>query len=239
MTLERRTPLKRGKPLQARSSLAKVRGVKAPKPRTCGGCGIEFVPKNVGPGIGRFCSQACWRTYEHARQPRRFEFDCQNCGTKFSRPAAWIRKWGKPKYCSRPCKDHARLRPGSTSHRGPGWRKIAEQIRERDGRLCVRCGATERPNRRHHVDHIIPWILLKHRPDVANDSANLASLCDRCHGIKTTVIEPRLFKGDLLGLVEFYGRPIADRVSAQLVEARGLGLVLGPGEQLVNEKGAR
>lgn len=54
----------------------------------------------------------------------------------------------------------------------------------------------------------MPWVLIKHRPEVANDPANLATLCDQCHGRKTTVIEPRILRGDWLALQEFYGRPV-------------------------------
>jgi 5-methylcytosine-specific restriction endonuclease McrA len=206
-------------------SLACTREAQAPRPATCEQCGKEFIPPNRGLGIGRFCSHRCHRDHQHATEPRRVEFSCLMCGTTFSRPISWVRKDGKPKYCSRPCAAQGRLREGSSGHRGPGWRRLAETIRERDERLCVRCGTSEAADRRHAVDHVIPWIMLRHSPSVANDPANLATLCARCHGIKTTVTEPRMFKGDFLSLVEFYGREIADRVDAQLKEAKALGLV--------------
>ena len=188
----------------------------ARKTRECGWCQQTFVPKNPATvGTGRFCSQRCWRAYEHDRQPRSFEFTCA-CGKTFRRSAAHVKRFGKPKYCSKACASAGRVRPESVASRGPGWRKLAEVIRERDGRRCVKCGEPELPRRRHAVDHIVPWVLVKVRPEVGNDPANLATLCHRCHGIKTTVIEPRLLAGDFLAIQEFYGREVMEQAKATL-----------------------
>lgn len=75
----------------------------------------------------------------------------------------------------------------------------------RDGRRCVRCGDGEVGGRRHAVDHIVPWVIAKANHYAANSDANLATLCHPCHGIKTTVTEPRIMRGDWLALSEFYG----------------------------------
>lgn len=176
---------------------------------TCKQCGVRYerASQHVGrPDAGKFCSRACYRAARAADRSRRVDLVCPTCGVTFSRPAAWVKQGAK--HCSRSCASRARVRPDSEVSRGPGWRRLAETIRERDGRRCVRCSEPEGERRRHPVDHIVPWVLVKHRPEIANDPANLATLCAACHGRKTTVIEPRLLRGDWLALQEFYGRPV-------------------------------
>jgi 5-methylcytosine-specific restriction endonuclease McrA len=187
---------------------------------TCKQCGTRYerAPQHINRlNAGKFCSRDCWRQWNRDHPPnlgRKKEnplvvpLTCISCGRSFTRPRAWVRRNTKNVYCSRECQTDGRIRPGSTHHRGRGWKKLAEEIRVRDGRRCVRCGVAEEPNRRHSVDHIIPWLLLRETPEVANDPENLATLCSPCHGIKTTKIEPRLMKGDFLALQEFYGREV-------------------------------
>lgn len=213
-------------------SVACSRKAKAPRARDCKRCGKSFVPPNPGQlGTGKFCSRVCWRGDVVDNQRRRVVLTCSTCGKTFERVAAWHRKNGRNVYCSRPCQSWGRVRPGSTHSRGPGWRKLAEEIRVRDGRRCVRCREPEPPGRRHAVDHIVPWLMLKDDLEVANDPANLATLCAPCHGIKTSVIEPRLMRGDLLALQEFYGRRIMEAATQRLPAlAHELGLVRRSGE---------
>jgi 5-methylcytosine-specific restriction endonuclease McrA len=150
--------------------------------------------------------------YEQERNPRRREFTCP-CGKTFTR----VKGQGVGKYCSRDCAAAGRVRPESEHTRGKGWAATAEGVRVRDGRLCVRCGAPELPKRRHAVDHIVPWVLVKHRPDIANDPSNLATLCHPCHGVKTAITEPRLLRGDFLALREFYGDEVMATAKAALL----------------------
>ena len=60
-------------------------------------------------------------------------------------------------------------------------RSIAIEARrlvlERDGRRCLRCGATERL----HLDHVIPW-----SQGGADHVDNLQTLCEACNGLKRT-----------------------------------------------------
>lgn len=191
--------------IACRSGAAKARRM-----GTCKQCGVRYerASQHVGrPDAGKFCSRACYYAWTAADRSRRVELVCPVCGSKFSRPAAWVRKQGSSRHCSRECAGRARVRPESEKSRGPGWRRLAESIRERDGRRCVRCSEPEDDRRRHSVDHIVPWLLVKHAPDIANDPTNLATLCDSCHGVKTMKIEPRLLRGDWLALQEFYDRP--------------------------------
>jgi hypothetical protein len=82
---------------------------------------------------------------------------------------------------------------------------LAEKIRIRDGRVCVRCGKTEKEQGfKMSVDHIIPLRLVLSwneagLTDVSpNNEANLMSLCKNCHGIKTAA-EIRYLRGDAVG----------------------------------------
>lgn len=173
----------------------------------CKVCTEPIVARDNGYRTPRqFCSQACMG----AHQRRRITLICESCERSFERPAAWVRT--NTRFCSRDCAALARVRPGSTHSRGAGWRRRAEGIRERDGRSCVRCGEHEQ-RRKHAVDHIVPWVLVK-ADDRGNHEDNLATLCLRCHGVKTTVTEPRMLRGDWLALREFYGDERSERAMA-------------------------
>lgn len=196
--MRRSGPLRRGAPLGRTSKIAPG----AVTARACKQCGLPVGTKrdNGYATPPQFCSQACMGAHNR----RRVKLICASCGTTFERAAAWVRKSSGPTYCSRSCQGQGRVRPESTHSRGPGWRKLAEQIRDRDGRRCVRCDASEPPSRKLAVDHIVPWVLVKHDAN-GNHPDNLAALCLRCHGVKTTVTEPRMLRGDWLALSEFYG----------------------------------
>lgn len=184
----------------------------APRRKRCAWCGEEFT---VEGRRTKFCSQTCMGA--HSR--RRVELTCSTCGATFERPAAWVKKAAKRRYCSKVCADAGRVRSGSTPRRGRGWSKAAEAVRERDGHKCVRCGGADE-GRKLAVDHVFPWRWLKHAEAIANDERNLASLCLACHGLKTTLIEPRLDRGDFLALDEFYGRERSHTVQAFLAESK-------------------
>lgn len=62
--------------------------------------------------------------------------------------------------------------------RGPRWKALRMAILERDGFVCVACGARGRLE----VDHIQSVRL---RPDLAYAPANLQALCTVCHSKKT------------------------------------------------------
>jgi hypothetical protein len=79
------------------------------------------------------------------------------------------------------------------------WQTIRAEIRTRDKATCRRCGALLVIGA---VDHLIPRRLLRGREVSFRD--NLAWLCaTRCHGIKTAMIEPDLYRGDVLGFENF------------------------------------
>ena len=71
--------------------------------------------------------------------------------------------------------------------RGPSWLAQRDLARQRDGYRCTVCGAPERPGLQHQVHHITPFRDFGYQPGqnradlVANQLANLATLCPSCH----------------------------------------------------------
>ncbi|MFZ5881617.1 MAG: Zn-binding domain-containing protein, partial [Chloroflexota bacterium] len=62
---------------------------------------------------------------------------------------------------------------------GPGWAKIRERVRARDGFKCQVCGAPEN-GRQHDVHHKVPFKAFVSREE-ANRLENLTTLCSSCH----------------------------------------------------------
>ena len=102
---------------------------------------------------------------------------CRGCGTRFRR--------AKPgDYCSRACgAGPGQASPtwsgGHRAYRGPGWQRLRDAIRERDGWTCRGCGA-DRRGRKLDAHHLVPAADWEH-PGEANDPTNLVSLCPGCH----------------------------------------------------------
>ena len=62
---------------------------------------------------------------------------------------------------------------------GPGWQKLREQVRARDGYKCQVCGAPE-DGRQHDVHHKVPFKAFPSAAE-ANRPENLTTLCPSCH----------------------------------------------------------
>ena len=202
---------------------------KKPRSRICKECSQSFIPSanlNTRPDRGKYCSRQCYYT-AIGKNSRIISLLCKGCGREFTRYPSSVTKDRKPSFCSRKCADSAKHRVGSTHHRGSNWTKIKERIRERDEHVCVRCNSTEPNGKLLAVDHVIPWVLMKDDEARANHGDNLASLCSACHAIKTHRIEPRLMKGDLISLIEFYGEERSRRANENW---NNLGLALSAGE---------
>lgn len=61
------------------------------------------------------------------------------------------------------------------------WQKLAESIKQRDHRECVKCGRSEEDGFKLEIDHIIPW-----HAGGLDTPDNLETLCkDICHKEKT------------------------------------------------------
>lgn len=76
-------------------------------------------------------------------------------------------------------------------------------MRERDGYTCRRCGMTQTENGEAlAVDHIKPWRSFTSEIE-ANDPSNLASLCKKCHGYKTSKVEREWLVGDRIAMAQY------------------------------------
>jgi DEAD/DEAH box helicase domain-containing protein len=63
---------------------------------------------------------------------------------------------------------------------GPGWNRLREAVRRRDGYRCQVCGTPETPGRQHDIHHKIPFRAFTD-PEEANRMENLVTLCPTCH----------------------------------------------------------
>ena len=63
---------------------------------------------------------------------------------------------------------------------GPGWDKLREAVRRRDGFRCQVCGTAESGNRQHEVHHRTPFRQFNSAAE-ANRLGNLVTLCPSCH----------------------------------------------------------
>jgi DEAD/DEAH box helicase domain-containing protein len=63
---------------------------------------------------------------------------------------------------------------------GPGWNKLREAVRRRDGYRCQVCGISETPDRQHDVHHKLPFRTFTSAVE-ANRMENLITLCPSCH----------------------------------------------------------
>jgi DEAD/DEAH box helicase domain-containing protein len=69
---------------------------------------------------------------------------------------------------------------------GPGWPKIRDRVRARDGYRCQVCGLVESGGRQHDVHHKIPFRQFRDETgrilrERANQLDNLVTLCPECH----------------------------------------------------------
>ena len=109
---------------------------------------------------------------------------------------------------------HPRLaRPGVPTAFPKGWNALCVAIRIRDEFTCRRCGRSGLMANRA-TDHIIP-----RRIGGDNDPANLATLCQRCHAWKSHVLEPALYRGDVLAFRRFLRQIGEPGPSAEVVGA--------------------
>jgi DEAD/DEAH box helicase domain-containing protein len=63
---------------------------------------------------------------------------------------------------------------------GPGWNRLRDAVRLRDGQHCQVCGAAESGNRQHEVHHKVPFRQFLSATE-ANRMVNLVTLCPSCH----------------------------------------------------------
>lgn len=169
----------------------------------CQTCNNKFThPKNK-----KFCSHRCRAAFVAADAHK----DCEVCGVSFcaikwqvnGQSFRYIKDKTK-KLCSREClsvfmmtnedrklktvhklENHPNWKGGGSRRgfRGNDWPKIAEECRVKAGRVCQKCGMTEKDNgRRLDVNHIIPFHQWANKSK-ANQQSNLEALCRSCHMI--------------------------------------------------------
>jgi DEAD/DEAH box helicase domain-containing protein len=63
---------------------------------------------------------------------------------------------------------------------GPGWNRLRDSVRKRDGYRCQVCGTVESENRQHDVHHKIPFRQFRSLAE-ANRMDDLVTLCPACH----------------------------------------------------------
>ncbi len=85
---------------------------------------------------------------------------------------------------------------------GPGWNRLRDAVRLRDGHRCQVCGAAESGNRHHEVHHKVPYRQFLSAAE-ANRMVNLVTLCPSCHRKAETNLR---MKSGLAGLATVLGQ---------------------------------
>lgn len=178
-----------------------LRKSKLRRQRKCNHCGVNYWPGMTTRT--KYCSRKCLNA-EVGKRPAFIESSCAECGTKFKRTAAALKRT-RNSFCSPACvarfnrgANHVHFRGDKDPNRGAAWNRLAQSIRVRDGYTCRRCGRCESGNgQKLSVDHIRPWRTFKDKA-AANHPDNLAALCRGCHSHKTIVVESAWLRGDVL-----------------------------------------
>lgn len=183
---------------------------KAPRPKSCQWCGVEFV-KAANHPTAKFCSNACLLASRRVRP-----HVCRACGTvfspiKFKKDTGRFRAYTGRESCSDECAfqlkgERTKRRMAETrerwvgpnnpmwvgaalrknrSYRGPDWPQISEKIRKRDKYACRSCGMTAEEHQAKwgqalEVHHIVPFYEFTDHRK-ANAASNLVTLCKSCH----------------------------------------------------------
>lgn len=185
---------------------------KTRRPKTCPMCRQSFYPVRRRGGVwSKYCSGKCAKKKAGERLAM-VEVTCEHCARIFKRTKGAVKRV-KHIFCNKVClhkfmrgENSPGWRGGHDPNRGPAWLALAAKIRDRDMHICTRCGRTEKENgQKLDVDHIQPWrALIQFGIEVANDPANLTSLCRKCHRWKTAHVDTAWLKrGDCLTMSEY------------------------------------
>lgn len=148
--------------------------------KRCPVCGKQFFAFYYLRDIQKTCSQPC------AGQLRRTKVKriCRNCGKPFLKnPSQFNYFKGAGKYCSRPCSYAGTVKANAGKPSSDRWGRTnlkadkdwRDAVREKDQRICQRCGKFEQYI---HAHHVAPR---SRRPDLKYDVSNGKCLCNSCH----------------------------------------------------------
>ena len=147
---------------------------------------FEVTTSRLVHGRGVHCSTSCQYAAIRARESKALVYNnCLACGASFPRYHSQLKMEGSGKYCSRSCRDTHRVGPdhpqyvanAASSKRGPNWQSQKRKTKSRDGHSCQECGIIEGVL---HVHHIMPYRWFTDYR-IANNLANLVTLCSACH----------------------------------------------------------
>lgn len=159
-----------GKTVRRFCSMACRVNTARPVASTCKQCGVQFSALKWHSGRTRYslvlretCGDACLRAFYRTNEARKAKIGAANRGERS--------QWWKGGLTA--------LNDGS--YRGRDWPRIAERVRERDGRACRDCDKTEAENgRKLDVHHVVPFHNFATARE-ANRLSNLVALCWPCH----------------------------------------------------------
>jgi hypothetical protein len=179
------------------------------KEKTCVFCKEKFLTINK---TAKYCTRSCYVTSKGERLYK----TCPVCGDEFTTRsnASTIPQ----RCCSHKCagvnksgEKSPRYRGTRIGSRGLTWKERQAQAQVRDGNRCLSLihDPNFKPSRTDtcHIDHIVPYRAIKGWQYLGeildpNDLRNLASLCLRCHVIKTMQVESYLVSGNITSFID-------------------------------------
>jgi len=154
--------------------------------RNCLFCNNSFKPR---ANTDKYCSRECyWQSRVgisiSPRHGRRVPFKCPACHSVKMMPESTARK---RKFCSRSCYRlrHINLQ-NSFSNANPfylsyEWQQLRQQIKTRDGFLCVKCKSSKSLVVHHIKERNSFSDITIQLHNVADNEQNLITLCAKCH----------------------------------------------------------
>ena len=156
----------------------------------CEYCGEEII-KSKDKYEKAFCDRQCMGSWQsenltgedHPRYNNKYkEYECENCGQKFSRYESKARKI---KFCSTDCVADWRSE-NWTGENSPAWKEVnatterftkseRNAILQRDNYECQNCGESGGKLNAHHI------VPVSKNEDLVHDIDNGITLCIDCH----------------------------------------------------------
>lgn len=136
----------------------------------CAGCATRFFVA-FGHDHRKYCSAACY----YRRKNGHITIACVVCGTTFSvQPSHHHLRTCSPECASTNRSEGQRKNPTTprTRCKYQSWRKVRQQVIDRDGNACVTCGTSKQLS----AHHMTPW-----RVSHDDSLTNLVTLCRSCH----------------------------------------------------------